>query len=80
MIPPCETRTLESILTGMNPKLVEIVGRIRGVGIQEESDLVEAMKWPETVKEELFQTKAGDRKSTRLNSSHSGESRMPSSA
>ena len=42
----------------MNPKLVEIVGRIRGVGIQEESDLVEAMKWPEAVKEELFQTKA----------------------
>ena len=27
-----------------------------------------------------FQTKKGDRKSTRLNSSHSGESRMPSSA
>ena len=43
----------------MNPKLVKIVGKNRGVGSQEESDLVEAMKWPETVKEELFQTKAG---------------------
>ena len=35
-----------------------------------------AMKQVETIR----RTQEGDRKSTRLNSSHSGESRMPSSA
>ena len=35
---------------------------------------------PETVKEEMQATKELDRKSTRLNSSHSTSSRMPSSA
>lgn len=50
---------MESILNKMNPKLVDIVGNIRGVGIQKETDLVEAMKWPEAVKEEFFQAKAG---------------------
>ena len=43
----------------MNPKLVKIVGKIRGVGICEESDLVEALKWSEAVKEEFFRVKAG---------------------
>ena len=34
----------------------------------------------EKKKEEAYAGRIGDRKSTRLNSSHSGESRMPSSA
>ena len=59
MIPPYRKRPLETILKKMHPKLVDIVGRIHGVGIQEESDLVDAMKWPEGVKEEFFREKAG---------------------
>ena len=44
--------------------------------IREMEKMFDALQYPENVKVRL----AVDRKSTRLNSSHSGESRMPSSA
>ena len=56
---PCRKRTLEKTLSNLNPKLVHIVGKIRGVGIHEESDLVETLQWPEAVREHFFQVTAG---------------------
>ena len=38
---------------------MHIVEKIRNVGVHEESDLVEALQWPEAEKEEFFQVKAG---------------------
>ena len=50
---------MEKVLSELNPKLVHIVEKIRNVGVHEESDLVEALQWPEAEKEEFFQVKAG---------------------
>ena len=57
--PPCQRRTLESFISELNPKLAHIAGKIRGIEIDEESDLAEALRWSEAVKERFFQVKAG---------------------
>ena len=54
----------------------------RGIEVDKSKiDVISALPYPANVREiRSFLGHAGDRKSTRLNSSHSGESRMPSSA
>ena len=68
---------MEEYLTYRNYKYTRLDG---STSIENRRDRVGEFQSDPSIFVFLLSTRAGDRKSTRLNSSHSGESRMPSSA
>ena len=81
-----EKDEFDVVLEDAGGKKIGVIKAVRelvsGLGLKEAKELVESAPKPllEKVDKEAAEAAKEDRKSTRLNSSHSGESRMPSSA